>query len=50
MDTASGLEAWADLADIAGLELAVIDGATTARAFAQALRLNQVYHHLAQGA
>lgn len=50
MDTASDLEAWADLAEIAGLELAVIDGATTARAFAQALRLNQVYHRLAQGA
>ena len=50
MDTASDLEAWVDLAEIAGLELAVIDGATTARAFAQALRLNQVYHRLAQGA
>ena len=50
MDTATGLEAWADLAEIAGMELAVIDGGTTARAFAQTLRLNQVYHRLAQGA
>ena len=50
MDTATGLEAWVDLAEIAGMELAVIDGGTTARAFAQTLRLNQVYHRLAQGA
>lgn len=50
MDTASGLEAWADLAEIARMELAVIDEGTTTRDFARTLRLNQVYHRLAQGA
>ena len=50
MDTANSLETWADLAEIAGMELAVIDGGTTTRGFAQTLRLNQVYHRLAQGA
>lgn len=50
MDTASGLEAWADLAEIARMELAVIDEGATTRDFARTLRLNQVYHRLAQGA
>lgn len=50
MDTASGPEAWADLAEIARMELAVIDEGTTTRDFARTLRLNQVYHRLAQGA
>ena len=50
MDTANSLETWADLAEIAGMELAVIDGGTTTRGFAQTLRLNQVYYRLTQGA
>ena len=38
------------LAEIARMELAVIDEGTTTRDFARTLRLNQVYHRLAQGA
>ncbi|PWH07269.1 L-arabinose isomerase [Brachybacterium endophyticum] len=49
MTTATDLETWQDLAGIAGLELAVIDEGTTTRSFAQELRVNQVYHRLAQG-
>ncbi|WP_127132097.1 L-arabinose isomerase [Georgenia sp. SYP-B2076] len=49
MTTAVGLEVFEDLADIAGLELAVIDGATTPRGFARELRWNQAYYRLAQG-
>jgi L-arabinose isomerase len=49
LTTAVGLEAFEDLADIAGVELAVIDAGTTARGFARDLRLNQAYYRLAQG-
>ncbi len=38
-----------DLANIAGVELAVIDGSTTVRHFQQDLRANEVYYHLAPG-
>lgn len=50
MTTATTLETWQDLAEIAGIELAVIDEGTTARGFAQELRLNQAYYRLSQGA
>ncbi|UNX54463.1 L-arabinose isomerase [Georgenia sp. TF02-10] len=49
LSTAVGLEAFADLAEIAGIELAVIDATTTTRGFAQELRWNQAYYRLAQG-
>ena len=38
-----------DLANMAGVELAVIDGSTTVRHFQQDLRANEVYYHLAPG-
>ena len=49
MTTALDIEVWEDLATIAGVELAVIDSATTTRGFAESLRLGQVYYRLAQG-
>jgi L-arabinose isomerase len=49
MTTATDLETWQDLAEISGLELALIDESTTVRSFAQELRVNQVFHRLAQG-
>lgn len=48
MDTASGLEAWQDLAEIAQIELALIDESTTTRAFAAERRLSNVYYRVAQ--
>ena len=38
-----------DLADIAGVELAIIDRDTTLRGFKQQLRNNEIYYHLAPG-
>src|ERR1700733_6599792 len=38
-----------DLADIAGVELAVIDANTSLREFKRGLRADEVYYHLAQG-
>lgn len=49
MTTATTLEMWQDLAEIARMELAVIDGGTTVRDFARELRLNQVFYRLTQG-
>lgn len=49
LSTAAGLESFEDLAEIAGMELAVIDGDTTARGFARELRHNAAYYRLAQG-
>jgi L-arabinose isomerase len=43
------LEAVRDLADIAGIELLVIDEETTIPQFANELRWNQAYYHLARG-
>ena len=40
---------WEDFADIAEVELAVIDSDTTVRGFAQQLRWNAAYYRLAQG-
>jgi L-arabinose isomerase len=38
-----------DLAEIAGMELVVIDAKTELRGFKQELRQNEIYYHLAQG-
>ena len=38
-----------DLAEIAGIELALIDGETELRAFRQERRNDEIYYHLAQG-
>jgi L-arabinose isomerase len=38
-----------DFAEIAGVELAIIDSATNLRDFKQTLRNNEIYHHLAPG-
>ena len=46
---AIGTEAFADLAEIAGMELLVIDDSTRTRDFANELRWNQAYYHLARG-
>ena len=48
LSTATTLETWQDLAEIAQMEVAVIDESTTARGFAQTLRLNQAYYRLTQ--
>ena len=49
LSTAAGLEAFEDLAEIAVIELAVIDAGTDARGFARQLRWDAAYHRLAQG-
>ena len=46
---AIGTEAFHDFAEIAGLELAVIDGRTRPRDFLNELRWNQAYYRLAGG-
>jgi L-arabinose isomerase len=49
LSTALGREHLDDFAEMAGLELAFIDGTTTIRGFARELRWNSAYHRLAQG-
>jgi len=49
LTTQVGLDAFVDLAEMAGTELAVIDESTTLRRFADELRWNQAYYRLAQG-
>ena len=49
MTSAVPLEVFEDLADIADIELAIIDEDTRVRAFRQELRLNAAYYRLAQG-
>ncbi|WP_203567623.1 L-arabinose isomerase [Aestuariimicrobium ganziense] len=49
MTTAVGLEHFVDLAEIAGLELAIIDDETTVRRFSQELRWNAVVHKFTDG-
>ena len=44
-----GTDAFADLAEIAGIELVVIDEDTHLRRLTQELRWNQAYYHLATG-
>ena len=48
MTTAVPLEVFEDFAEIAEVELALIDSDTTVRSFRQELRLGQVYHRLNQ--
>jgi L-arabinose isomerase len=38
-----------DLAEIAGIELVVIDAKTELQQFKRELRLNEIYYHLAPG-
>jgi len=49
MSTAVGIEAFRDFAEMAEVELLVIDESTTLPAFQQQVRWNQAYHRLAQG-
>ena len=49
LSSAVGIEALTDFARMAGVELVVIDGTTTARSFANELRWSSAYHRLAQG-
>ena len=49
MTTQVGIEVFRDFAEIAGIELVVIDEDTTVRDFQRELRWNQAYHRLAQG-
>ncbi|CAM4042993.1 L-arabinose isomerase [Helcobacillus massiliensis] len=49
MTTKLDLEAFEDLAEMAGVELAVIDKDTTTRGFRRELQLAQVVHHLSDG-
>lgn len=49
MTTAVGLDAFRDFAQIAQIELVVIDEQTSVRQFQQELRWNQAYYRLAQG-
>ncbi|HEY3727682.1 MAG TPA: L-arabinose isomerase [Solirubrobacteraceae bacterium] len=46
---ALGIEPLRDLAQMAGVELLVIDGQTSSPQFANELRWNQAYYHLARG-
>src|SRR5262245_26444802 len=46
---ALGMEAFADLAEIAGIELLTIDATTTVTDVKKELRWNQAYYHLARG-
>ena len=47
--SALGIEPLSDLAEIAGVELLVIDSDTRVRDFRNELRWNQAYYRLAEG-
>ena len=49
LTTSLDIEAIADFADIADIELVTIDAATTPRAFKRELRWNQAYYYLNRG-
>ncbi len=49
MSTQIGVEVWEMFAQLAGMELLVIDDSTTSRGFADQVRWNQVYYKLADG-
>jgi L-arabinose isomerase len=49
LTSAVGIEELDDLAEMLGVELLVIDAATTTRRFVRELRWNQAYHRLALG-
>jgi L-arabinose isomerase len=49
MSTSVGIDVFKDFADIADLEILVIDNSTTLRDFAKEVRWNQVYYRFARG-
>ncbi|MTE24758.1 L-arabinose isomerase [Microbacterium sp. ZXX196] len=49
MTTAVGIDCFRDFAEMAGIELLEIDESTTVNGFRNAMRWNQVYHHINQG-
>jgi L-arabinose isomerase len=49
LSTAIGVEAWEDFAEMARIELLVIDEDTTTRGFAREVKWNAAYYRLAQG-
>ena len=49
LTTSVGMEPLTDFADIAGIELVTIDGATTAGRFKRELRWNQAFYFLDRG-
>ncbi|WP_029149631.1 L-arabinose isomerase [Microbacterium indicum] len=49
MTNAVGIDAWRDFAEMAQVELAVIDEQTTTQGFRNELKWNQVFHHIADG-
>ena len=49
LSTAVTTDQLADFADLLGIELLIIDGATNRRDFADRIRWNQAYHRLARG-
>ena len=49
LSTAVGRDVWEDFADLAQIELNVIDADTTVRGFTHQLRWNAAYYRLAQG-
>ncbi|QAY60312.1 L-arabinose isomerase [Microbacterium protaetiae] len=49
MTTAVGIDVWRDFAEMAQIELLVIDEDTTVRGFQREVRWNQAYYRLAQG-
>ncbi|HET9648875.1 MAG TPA: L-arabinose isomerase [Microlunatus sp.] len=49
LSTAVDTEQLADFAQLLGVELLIIDGATERRSFAERIRWNQAYYRLAQG-
>ncbi|NHI16707.1 L-arabinose isomerase [Microbacterium excoecariae] len=49
MTTAVGIDCFRDFAEMAGIELLEIDESTTVNEFRNAMRWNQVYHHINQG-
>ena len=49
LSTAVDTDQLVDFANLLGVELLIIDGATTRRDFADRIRWNQAYYRLAQG-
>jgi L-arabinose isomerase len=49
LSTAVGMDVWESFAEMAGMELLVIDETTTVRGFRDAMRWNQAHYRLAQG-
>ena len=49
LTNAIGAEPWQDLAEMAGIELLLIDETTTVRGFRKEIAWNQAFHHLARG-